>query len=328
MPREEGLVSVLMPVRNAKPFLSEAIDSILRQTLRNIELVIVDDGSTDDSNDVVLAYAAIDSRVRYVRRHQRGLVAALNEAISLSRGCYVARMDADDVAHPDRLLLQMAFLAANRDCVAVGSQVECIDRDGSLIGFLKYEQSHEDIEDRLLCRRLGPTMAHPAVTMRRSVLEAVGGYRAKFQASEDRDLWLRLGERGRLANLPDVLLRYRLHLDSFSHARGAEQRRMAEVAVRDAHERRGLGLPEDFSVPKWHRESPFDTVCDWVALATRDGNLETARKHLRYAFLSQPLGYRCWRLAANLGIATLRPGRRRPGMESPFGATRAEWHSR
>jgi glycosyltransferase involved in cell wall biosynthesis len=287
-------ISVLMPVHNGACFIGEALDSLSRQTAGHFEVIIIDDGSTDGSEDIIGAYACRDERIRCFRRRHRGLVVSLNDAIALARGEYLARMDSDDVAHPDRFRRQAVFLAENPACVAVGSQVECIDQEGSLIGLHKYETAHDAIMDRLLFREFGPTMAHPAVMMRRDVVVAVGGYRAKFVASEDRDLWLRLAERGRLANLPDVLLRYRLHLSSFSHNRGAEQRRMALVAVHDAYERRQMTLPDQLAVPVWHRESEFEYRSDWVSWAIRDGNLETARKHLIGVVSLRPFGVRCW----------------------------------
>lgn len=307
MSRHE-FISVLMPVHNAERYVGAAIESLLQQTLTDFEVIAVDDGSTDRSAEIIQAYSRADGRIRYVGQQHAGLVASLNASIALSKGEYLARMDADDIACPRRLEHQAAFLAARGQYLAVGSQLECIDRDGQPIGVLKYEESHEAIEERLLFKKMGTTMPHPAVMMRRDAVIAVGAYRTKFVASEDRDLWLRLAERGRLANLPDVLLQYRLHLESFSHTRGAEQRRMAAVAVQDAYDRRGIPLPRDFVVPKWHSESAFDCRCGWVAWATREGNFQTARRHLGDALRERPLNTRCWRMAGRLALSVLAKG--------------------
>jgi len=215
MPR----VSVVLPFRNCESFLAEATASILAQDFSDFELLAIDDGSVDGSAAVMEAITKRDHRVRLLRAHGQGLPTALNLGIAEARGDYVARMDGDDVALPERFAHQVAALDGNSRLLVVGSAVEHIDRAGRVVDVAWYPSSASSI--RAVLSHGHCCLCHPATMIRRSALLAVGGYRTSAPATEDFDLWLRLARIGDLINLDRRLLRYRLHAGSvaFHHTR-------------------------------------------------------------------------------------------------------------
>jgi hypothetical protein len=202
------VVSVVLPVFNAEPYLNEALASILGQSLTDFELIAINDGSTDESGRILAEHAARDSRIHLISRENRGLSRSLNEGLEAARATYVAIMNADDVALPDRLSKQAAFLDANPSVAAVGGQVRLMLADGKDGPATRLPQTPAAI--RRLLKQTSP-FAHPAVMLRRQAALAAGGYRPQMQPAEDLDLWLRLAERHDLANLPEIVLHYRLH---------------------------------------------------------------------------------------------------------------------
>ena len=232
-----ALISVLLPVRNAAPYLEAALDSLRRQTLADFEVVAIDDGSTDGSPAILARCAAADPRFKIHRQEPRGLVAALNRGLELAGGRYLARMDADDVAWPDRFAAQAAFLAGNEAIALVGGAFQEIDEVGRPGAIRTMPTEPAAIRAELMQRNV---IAHPTVMARRAALVAAGGYRAAFIAAEDYDLWLRLSEVADLANLPDVVLSHRLHRATVSIDQVAQQI-LSEYAAREAARRRRLG---------------------------------------------------------------------------------------
>lgn len=220
-------VSVLMPVYNGEQFLAEAIESILGQTFADFEFLIVDDGSTDNSPTILADYASRDPRIRVVTQANAGIVAALNRGLAECRSPLVARMDADDVSLPMRLERQMAFLAARPSVAVVGTAIQLISETGAA-----GPEVHHPAAQQVIARRLrhGNCLAHPSVMMRRDVVMGVGGYREFLRHAEDYDLWTRAAERHELANLPDCLLRYRVHGGQVSWA-VAEAQVLGTLAV-------------------------------------------------------------------------------------------------
>ena len=199
------LVSVLMPAYNAARFLRPAVESILNQTFDDFEFVIVDDGSTDDTGEILAECAARDPRIR-VLTNERNLriVASLNRGLDACRGTYVARMDADDVALPDRLAKQVAALARQPDLAVLGGALTYIDADGKKLNVTR----HCTVGDSLL--RKCPLL-HPTVVLRRAVFARHGlRYRTEFREAEDYYLWLETSRHGRLGAIDDVVLQYRV----------------------------------------------------------------------------------------------------------------------
>jgi glycosyltransferase involved in cell wall biosynthesis len=232
-----ALISVLLPVRNAAPYLDAALDSLRRQSLADFEVIAVDDGSTDESPTILARVAAADRRFKIHRREPRGLVAALNFGLDLAGGRYLARMDADDVAWPDRFAAQAAYLAGHDKVALVGGAYQEIDEAGRPGRTRSMPAEPAAIRAELGRRN---AIAHPTVMARHAALMAAGGYRAAFVAAEDYDLWLRLSEVADLANLPAVVLSHRLHRATVSIDQVAQQI-LSEYAAREAARRRRRG---------------------------------------------------------------------------------------
>ena len=231
-------VTVLLPVHDAERFLPEAVESILDQSFRDFELLAIDDGSHDASAEILGGFARRDRRVRVVHRPHQGLIATLNDGLALARGALIARMDADDVALPQRLARQVEALDRDPGLLCIGGAFDLIDESGRLFDRAFPPCDHATI----LARALGgeSTISHSAASYRRDAVRGIGGYDETARWVEDLDLWLRLSEHGSLANLPDLVSRVRHHADSVSEQHAAEQleqaARVAEIAAR----RRGL----------------------------------------------------------------------------------------
>jgi GT2 family glycosyltransferase len=233
-------VSVVLPVYNGERFLAEALDSILAQSFADFELIALDDGSHDGSGEILDRVARTDSRVTVLHQTNGGVIAALNGGLALARGEFIARMDADDVAHPERFARQVAFLDAHPEIAVIGCAVRLIDESGKPIRDVAYPDTPEAVAEFL---EIGAPLAHPSVMMRRDAVLAVGGYRAAYRHAEDYDLWLRMAQRYRLANLPDRLLFYRQHPAKLSSVYAVEQRLAASIALLAARCRRA-GRPD------------------------------------------------------------------------------------
>ncbi|MCA9143978.1 MAG: glycosyltransferase, partial [Planctomycetales bacterium] len=210
------LVSVLLPVYNGAPHIQQAIDSIVCQTYGTLEIIVVDDGSTDATAEILASTAAGDGRIKVITTENRGLVAALNRATAEARGQLAARMDSDDISEPNRFERQVAHMLEHPACIALGTNVINIDASGNPTAAQPGERSGFLLPDR--CRDFRrfppapPTLVHPSAMMRTDALRRAGGYRTYFRnGAEDRDLWWRLSEAGPLHSLPDRLLRYRIH---------------------------------------------------------------------------------------------------------------------
>lgn len=205
-------VSVLLPAYNAEATISAALRSILRQSLQDLELVVVDDGSTDGTCGVVRDFARADGRVRVVRTDHGGIIEALNTGLSVCSGRLIARMDADDISHPRRLQSQMELMLACPEVGVCASFVRMFPRRGLLAGLLHYEQwlnslvTHEEIVRDIFVES---PVAHPSVMVRKQQLLEVGGYQDRGWP-EDYDLWLRYHERGAIfAKIEETLLWWR-----------------------------------------------------------------------------------------------------------------------
>jgi hypothetical protein len=208
------LVSVVLPVFNGGDLLERSIRSVLDQTHSELELIVVDDGSTDGSAE--RAAATGDPRVRVIANTvNRGQTHGLIQGIAVARGDLVARQDADDLSHPDRLRLQVAALSANPDVVLVGTCGWMVDGAGRACGTLDLPVTDAGIGWAML---FGNPFLHSSVMFRAQAAQAAGGYDTGFRICQDYDLWSRLLAKGRGLNLPGRLLRYRYTAQSLSHA--------------------------------------------------------------------------------------------------------------
>ena len=235
-------VTVLMSVCNGERYLREAIDSVLGQTLGAFEFLIIDDASTDASSKIIKQYADKDSRIRVITNESNlGLTASLNKGIAQTSTPYIARMDADDISLPERLEKQLAYMRAHPEVAALGCSIFDIDAEAKQMERIDPPSEHEQIY-ALSCS-FGGGILHPTAFMRRAALVEIGGYRANLITAQDLDLWLRLGARHALANLPEVLLWRRKHAGSVSICRQSEQA-MTHVLILQSAERRAKGLPD------------------------------------------------------------------------------------
>jgi glycosyltransferase involved in cell wall biosynthesis len=228
-------ISVVLSVYNGLPHLLAAVRSVLDQTLADFELIIVDDGSTDETPDVLADVQRVDPRVRVVRQENRGLTASLNTGLGLARGKYIARQDADDVSLSERFDRQVAFLDGHPSVAAVGSSADILNGRGARVGVLTAATGPEAVRDGLLTLRTTPV--HGSVLMRREAVLAMGGYREDFPVGQDYDLWLRLSAAFDMDNLPEVLYQWRLERGSVYTTRRSLQLKYAGLALTFARER-------------------------------------------------------------------------------------------
>jgi glycosyltransferase involved in cell wall biosynthesis len=223
-------VSVLLAVHNGERHLPEALDTLLAQTFDDFELVAVDDGSTDGTGTALDAYAARDGRVRVVRLAENaGLPAALNRGLGLCRAGLVARADADDTYHPERLARQVAFLRAHPDVGLVGCWYRRVAEDGTPRGTSRPPTDDATIRARQLFVN---SFLHPGVMFRAGVVRAVGGYDERYWTAQDADLWVRLRDHTRFANVPEALVTYRTHRETISRTRGEAGQRLSAMVSR------------------------------------------------------------------------------------------------
>jgi glycosyltransferase involved in cell wall biosynthesis len=213
------LLSVVMPVHNGMPYLPEAVASILGQTLRAFEFVIIDDGSTDDTPAYLRSLD--DPRVRVHRVEKTGIVQALNHGLRLSRAPLIARMDADDASHPTRFEKQYAYFRDHPDCVLLSCHFEYMDLDGAFVREHRNLLTDEAIRWQMF---FTTPFVHPGAVFVRAAAAAVGDYSPEYPTAQDYDLWSRLAARGRMANYPETLLRYRYNPNSNSGRNSTAQR--------------------------------------------------------------------------------------------------------
>ena len=233
-------VSVVIPVWNGERYLREAIASIIAQSFRDFELIVVDDGSTDGSAEIAGEFAN-DPRVSVIRQTNAGVVSARNAGLRAARAELVAFLDSDDIARPNRLAKQVAYLNSRPEIGAVGSYITYFDGKKGPFRTHEFPVGSSRVAEAL---EAGNPLAQPAVMLRKSMAIAVGGYREAFKfGAEDYDLWLRLSEKHPLDNLAEVLTLYRIHPDSLTHRRRHEQTMAAKIAS-IAHRRRRAGLPD------------------------------------------------------------------------------------
>lgn len=200
-------VSVVMPVRNALPFLDESVESILKQTFADFEFVILDDASTDGSTRALQAWAQRDARIRLFEvRRNLGLSGSSNFVVEQARAPVIARMDADDISHPERLRKQLAILRSHPDVALVGTLYEGINAEGRRV--------RPRDRWRLARRSVFPPFPHGSAMFRRNIFEEIGGYRQACAGWEDQDLFLRIREHSRVVTLSETLYSYRFQVNS------------------------------------------------------------------------------------------------------------------
>ena len=212
--RKAPIVSVVMPVYNAEKYVAEAIESILNQTLEDFEFIIVDDGSTDKSLEIIKEYAKKDKRIKTIKNKGNiGNWASRNVGMNNARGKYIVTQDSDDLSNRDRIKIQVSVMEKNPNFGVVGSNIGIIDGKGNKIGYRKYLE--DDIKLRKMIYYFSP-FANPAVIIRRDALKKSGIFDPKLRVSGDLDLWFRIGGQYEFGNVAKELVKYRNHEDQIT----------------------------------------------------------------------------------------------------------------
>lgn len=231
------LISVVMPVWNGERYLSQAIDSILNQTFRDFEFIILDDGSTDASPRILADYQARDPRVRVIRLNHEGIVVALNRGIAEARSEWIARMDCDDIAYPERLESQFAELQKSGASLC-HTQVRLIGDPRWLTPAGRFVRSQALLKLRFCFQCV---IVHPTVMFRRSRFHALGGYLPEERHAEDYSLWSRFLQSDRIIGLSEPLLDFRVHGDSISKLKADVQELLSRtIGIRNCEVFLGL----------------------------------------------------------------------------------------
>lgn len=297
-PKRPVSVSVLMPVYNCEDYLSEAIKSIQTQTFTDFEIIIVNDGSTDKSKDIIDFFAKSDDRIIPIHTENQGIVDALNHGARYASGEYLARMDGDDISYAHRFAVQVETLNNDEEIVAVSNSILVIDEFGHpKPGGINIAENRESDLYSVPARE--HYLVHPFLMMRRSAFEQVGGYRHILH-SEDAELYFRLEEVGKLKNLAQVLGEYRVHTGSVSGKdaqNGRIQSVSAQLAAISARRRRSkqydILLTKDFASEMKSHAHDIISLCQWCITALSLTREEA--EWLRAASVVKYLQHEHWR---------------------------------
>jgi glycosyltransferase involved in cell wall biosynthesis len=235
-------ISVLMAVQHAGQFLEPALRSLANQTFRNFELIIIDNNSRDGTDRVMAEWAAKDERIRTYRQNVLGAAKCINFAASVARAPLFARLDGTDVLLPERLERQHARMQREQGLGLLGARVDLIDGSDNVTGRRDLPLTDEEL--RAFLTRGNP-FVQSAVMMRRSVFEAVGGYRTGLRTSNDFDLWCRMADVTQIANMEDVLVRFRVMEGSIPASRPIRMA-ITDTCIIAAARARADGKPEPF----------------------------------------------------------------------------------
>ncbi len=292
-------VSVILPVYNANRYLRRAIESILDQSYQNLEVIIIDDGSTDDSFKIIKHYADNDQRIIAITRDNLGLTHTLNEGLSIAEGIYVARMDSDDIAYSNRIEKQVRYLQKHPKVKLVGSSYLMINEHSLPIDYVNTPTNHDTITSMLLDGSC--PISHPTVLFCREAIHAVGAYRKGYESAEDLELWLRLTETSEVSNLPDILMKYRIHPKSISASNQDQQISNTIKATNEARTRREIEQKIS-NVPSWRasstRSSKYAMFCSYGWRAYKNSFFLTATYYSLQAIYQYPIRREAWILLA------------------------------
>lgn len=282
-PSAANRVDVLIPAYNTASTIVEAVQSILYQSVRDIRVIVVDDGSTDATATLVARLAIQDPRILLIRQPNGGIVEALNNGLSHCTASLVARHDGDDVAYSDRFEKQIAYLDANPDCIAVGANIRMISLNGVPTGETTRIDLHPPADAAWFPAR-EPYLIHPVLMIRRDAIAGIGGYRYVFHA-EDADLYWRLRKAGRLHNMVDVVADYRVHTGSISGGsviNGRIQALNAQLAALSALRREAAVADLRFPKERLRAFQDAGTITRMLAIVEPELD-QTERRHLRLA---------------------------------------------
>lgn len=209
----ENLISILMPVKNAEKYIRDSVSSILDQTYKNFEFIIIDDNSTDKTSEIIESIK--DDRIRFYKRESRGIIEQLNFGLIEAKGEFIARMDADDIVSPEKLEEQINFLLSNKDIHLVGTNFAFIDEQGKLLIYKRLPEDQKNIEFMM---PFIDSVLHSSILTYKKVLVDAGGYNRNYSYAEDDELFLRLLSLGyKMHNIQKILYKYRVIEREFGH---------------------------------------------------------------------------------------------------------------
>lgn len=297
-------VSVLIPCYNTARYLRQTVESVLAQTCADFELILLDDGSSDSTKQLLGELRQRDPRIRTHSRDNNGIVDTRNELLSMAHGQFISWHDSDDLMTPCRLERQLARFHEDPSLVWVGGACALTDPEGLPIRTHAFPEDHAAIckimEIEIGCY-FGSTL------MRRGTIEKLGGFRQPFRISEDFDLVLRMSEVGRVANIPEVVLIYRQHMASTANhgrQRCAAYSRLVRQLAAERREsgtdrlQRGEPVDLDFTGLPSEKSNRIETHRRWAWWALQDGHLKTARKYALHSLREAPLALESWKLLA------------------------------
>ena len=292
-------VSVITAVYNGEKFIADAVNSILNQSFTDFEFIIINDGSTDETPDILDGFD--DQRISIISQENKGLTVSLNTGIEYSGGTFIARMDGDDISHPERLERQVKFFRDNPDIGLLGTRQAFIDVENHIVGTLPIQTNDAEIRKKM---RFGNIIPHGSVMFPRKSIEKVGLYREVFTCSQDYDLWLRISEHYRLANLGDILYFWRLNPDGITYKKHVRLINEGKV-IRELADQRQLTGSDNFSKKqsdiitylesltmneKWKRHSIMDNHIKRGFAAWYVKKFAVAREHLSKAVFRKGVG--------------------------------------
>ena len=297
---------MLMSVYNGEMYLREAIDSILNQTFTDFEFLIVNDGSTDGTAEILQSYD--DPRIKIVNNEQNiGLTKSLNKGLGMAKGEYIARMDADDVSMPERLEKEVTSLDQNRNVGLVGTHYLMINENGKELHTIKGWTESGKLTEKLL---EGNPFGHGSVMFSAECIEKVGLYREEFKFAQDYDFWLRISDVCDVANISELLYKWRFNSKSISVTRKNQQDKYSLLAIELAKERRQFGkdrlqtseregidaLLEDSLLKSkaLSRKETAQSYYFWGVILLGGNDYRGALKLLLQSFINNPLYKSTW----------------------------------
>ncbi len=288
MELKKGLISVIMSNRNTpEEYLREAIESVLNQTYSDFEFIIVDDCSTDNSLEIIESYA--DARIKIIKNSENlGLTKSLNKAISCAEGEFIARMDADDICLPERFEKQVDFLKHHPDIIVCGTWVELFG-DGTSVYNEKHSRKILPEKELLQINLLfgnHMNIIHPTAMFNHKLLKENNiTYNEKYIYAQDYRMWVECARKGELANVPEILFKYRIHNKAVSSDKKSVQNECAKNIMAEQLSWLGLKLPEDWETVHWGLltgRKPFDlSYKKWIKTILRNNKKRKAFNHLK-----------------------------------------------
>lgn len=295
---QQHKISVIMPVYNAESYIDEAIESILNQTFTDYEFIIIDDGSSDNSFNKISQWQRKDKRIKAIQQENLGRSLTRNKGIEIASSEFIAFMDADDISTPRRLEISYNYLKNNSSVAAVSGGYEYTCMYGVPLFKGNIPSEHKDIELKLL-HDIGNSFHQSASMIRRAVAQEVGGYNPNHRLGDDVGFFLKVARVGKLHNLDELLLYYRLHPTSIVAQANQSMVENCIIKLKTEWEARNLTMPNDFR--HWLEDDVVtkkkgDDLMRWGWNALSKNRVDIARRYAVKALLTIPSKLEVWRL--------------------------------